>query len=42
MEMKEMAKRIRASYMAKKRNEFDLGRLFVVTHTLATRVRADI
>ena len=43
MENKEMAKRIRACYAEKKRNNSDLGKLFLANCvTLATRVRIDI
>ena len=43
MESKEVAKRIRAAYVNKKRNNVDLGKIFVANSvTLATRVRADI
>jgi hypothetical protein len=43
IESKETAKRIRASYVNKKKNNVDLEKLFVANCvTLATRVRADI
>ena len=43
MESKDVAKRIRACYAEKKRNNADLGKLFVANCvTIATRVRVDI
>jgi hypothetical protein len=43
MESKETAKRIRAAYVNKEKNNVDLGRLFVANCvTLATRVRGDV
>ena len=43
LESKEMARRIRSCYAEKKKNNVDLGKLFVANCvTLATRVRTDI